>query len=131
MPMRSVRVSRSDTAVTPFDSGVFASRTLYRAGQAVFEAAADAKAKILTYAGLVLEASPDDLDFSGGRIAIRGAPWASIDLSLLLRKGLRGGYDFGGCGDAKLTSAPTSGAQFAQVGSGLTSTLARYTWSAL
>ncbi len=35
LPIESVRVTESDTDVTPYDSGAHASRSLYRAGQAV------------------------------------------------------------------------------------------------
>lgn len=115
VPLRSVRISRPDTAVTPFDSGAFASRSLYRAGRAVQTAAADAKARILAYAGLLLEVSPDDLELSGARIVVRGASHAGMDLCTLLNRGLREGQDFRGRGDAALTVAPGAAAQFAEV----------------
>jgi len=110
-----VRVTRPDTAVTSFDSGAFASRSLYRAGQAVAEAAADARRKILAYAGLGLEASPEDLELSHGRVIILGTNRTALDLQRLLIRGLHEGQDFRGYGDAKLTSAPTAAAQFAEV----------------
>ncbi len=67
VPLEAVRVSAPDTATTPFDSGAFASRSLYRNGQAVQRAAAQARGKILAYAGELLEAAPADLEPSTRR----------------------------------------------------------------
>jgi xanthine dehydrogenase molybdenum-binding subunit len=115
VPLESVRVSGPDTASTPFDSGAFASRSLYRNGQAVQRAAAQAREKILAYAGEVLEAAPADLELAGGRVAVSGAPDRGIELRRLLLRGLFEGRDLHGHGQTSLTAAPTSAAQFAEV----------------
>jgi xanthine dehydrogenase molybdenum-binding subunit len=115
VPLESVRVSGPDTASTPFDSGAFASRSLYRNGQAVQRAAAQAREKILAYAGEVLEAAPADLELAGGRVAVSGAPDRGIELRRLLLRGLFEGRDLHGHGQTPLTAAPTSAAQFAEV----------------
>ena len=115
VPVESVRVSAPDTAVTPFDSGAFASRSLYRAGKAVEQAATAARQKILDYASQSLEAAPDDLELTDGRVAVRGAAQHAVALQTLLRRGLFEGLDFRGHGEAPLTSAPVAAAQFAEV----------------
>jgi xanthine dehydrogenase molybdenum-binding subunit len=113
--LEAVRVSQPDTATTPFDSGAFASRSLYRNGQAVQRAAAQCRDKILAYAGELLEAAPQDLELREGRIAVRGAPRRGVDLEQVLRRAMFEGRDLHGHGTTPLTSAPTSAAQFAEV----------------
>jgi xanthine dehydrogenase molybdenum-binding subunit len=115
VPVEAVRVSAPDTAYTPFDSGAFASRSLYRNGQAVQRAAARARDKILAYAAELLEVAPPDLELAGGRVAVRGAPLRGLALEELLMRGLFEGRDLHGHGHTSRTAAPTSAAQFAEV----------------
>ena len=115
VPLEAVRVSRADTATTPFDSGAFASRSLYRNGQAVQGAAEQCREKILAYAGELLEAAPQDLELREGRIAVRGAPRQGTALEQVLRRAMFEGRDLHGHGTTPLTQAPTSAAQFAEV----------------
>jgi xanthine dehydrogenase molybdenum-binding subunit len=115
LPVERVTVTASDTAITPYDSGAHASRSLYRAGQAVVAAARDARAKILAYAGEVLEADPADLELRGEWLQVRGASRHRIPRAALLRRGLYEGRDFHGHGQTPKTNAPTSAAQFAVV----------------
>jgi xanthine dehydrogenase molybdenum-binding subunit len=114
VPLSSVTISDTDTAVTPYESGAHASRSLYRAGQAVQRAAMDARAKILDYAGEVLEADATDLEIGDGRVGIRGTS-RGIALMGLLRQALLAGKDFHGYGQAPATGAATCAAQFAVV----------------
>ncbi|HEY3209982.1 MAG TPA: xanthine dehydrogenase family protein molybdopterin-binding subunit [Actinomycetota bacterium] len=115
LPIESVRVTESDTGVTPYDSGAHASRSLYRAGRAVERAALEAKREILTYAADLLEADPGDLQFDGDRIVVRGAPDRSAALFDVLERGFREGRRFEGVGTAPLENAPSFAAQFAEV----------------
>lgn len=115
VPYDRVRVSVPDTAVTPYDSGAFASRTLYRAGRAAFDAAAQVREKVLAYAGEVLEASLDDLELVEGRVSVRGSARVGMELAALLERGLFAGKDFRGVGEAGPTSARTAAAEFAEV----------------
>jgi xanthine dehydrogenase molybdenum-binding subunit len=115
VPLGEVRISATDTAVTPFDSGAFASRSLYRNGEAVRRAAAEARGKLLAYAGEVLEAEPADLELDAGRVRVRGAPGLGIALPELLLRGLFAGVDLTGHGQTPKSSAPTAAAQFAEV----------------
>jgi xanthine dehydrogenase molybdenum-binding subunit len=115
VPVEAVRVSATDTAVTPFDSGAFASRSLYRNGEAVQRAATQARGRILAYAGEVLEAAPADLELVDGRVQVQGAPSRHIALPELLLRGLFEGRDLSGHGQTPISAAPTSAAQFAEV----------------
>jgi xanthine dehydrogenase molybdenum-binding subunit len=115
VPLEAVRVSEPDTAATPFDSGAFASRSLYRNGQAVQRAATQARDKLLAYASELLEAEVDDLELAAGRVAVRGAPGRGIALPDLLHKALFEGRDLHGHGQAPPVAAPTAAAQFAEV----------------
>lgn len=115
VPLQAVRVSATDTATTPFDSGAFASRSLYRNGQAVQRAAVQARERILAYAGELLETAPADLELAAGRVVVRGAPQRGIELRRLLLNGLFEGRDLHGHGQTPLTAAATSAAQFAEV----------------
>ena len=115
IPFDMVRVTRPDTAVTPFDSGAFASRSLYRAGQAVHAAASEARRRILTFAGDLMESAPADLELSNGLVYVQGAASKNISLADLLNRGLFEGQDFRGDGDAPATSAASSAAQFVEV----------------
>lgn len=67
-------VSTQDTDVTPFDSGAYASRQTYVAGNAMFRAATELKKKILEHAGLMTGIAVDDLDVSGGNIVDKSDP---------------------------------------------------------
>ena len=71
-------VSTQDTAVTPFDLGSFASRQIYVSGQAVIRAAELLKEKILTYAGVITDHTPDNLTIIDGRIVFAGQPQVTI-----------------------------------------------------
>jgi xanthine dehydrogenase molybdenum-binding subunit len=115
VPVAAVRVSATDTAVTPFDAGAFASRSLYRNGEAVQRAATQARERILAYAGEVLEAAPADLELVDGRVQVQGAPRRHVALPELLLRGLFEGRDLSGRGQTPVAAAPTSAAQFAEV----------------
>jgi xanthine dehydrogenase molybdenum-binding subunit len=115
VPVEAVRISATDTAVTPFDSGAFASRSLYRNGEAVQRAATQARERILAYAGEALEAAPADLELVDGRVQVKGAPRRHVALPELLLRGLFEGRDLSGHGQAPKAAAPTSAAQFAEV----------------
>lgn len=85
LPMESVRVSNVDTDVTPACLGAFASRTTTLGGNAVLNAARDAKRQILDHAANQLECSADDLDLTSGEIYVRAHPDRKIALSEVTR----------------------------------------------
>jgi xanthine dehydrogenase molybdenum-binding subunit len=110
-----VRLSATDTAVTAYDSGAFASRSLFRNGQAVEIAARAARADLLDFAADILEADAGDLEIRDGAVRAVDAPERSIALRQVIRRGLLAGREFRGSGTAPLTTAPTFAAQYAEV----------------
>lgn len=74
VPYESVRVTRGDTQVTPYDTFSASSFTTYNTGNALRLACRDAIRQILEAAALKLEASPDDLELAGGKILVKGSP---------------------------------------------------------
>ncbi|WP_135822105.1 xanthine dehydrogenase family protein molybdopterin-binding subunit [Halostella litorea] len=63
-----VVVVASDTDLTPFDYGAYASSTTYISGQAVKEAAEDARERILDWASRMLDEPADDLTAADGAV---------------------------------------------------------------
>jgi len=59
-------VYSSDTDLTPFDVGAYASSTLYLSGSAVLKAARDAREQIIKVAAKMLSVDPEDLTIKEG-----------------------------------------------------------------
>ena len=77
-----VIVDTGDTDTGPFCMGTFASRTTHRVGNAIIEAADEAKEVLLEAAGEELEANPEDLEMDGeGNIQVTGVPERSIAIA--------------------------------------------------
>ncbi len=74
IPPDHVTVTPADTETTPFCFGPMASRLTLVAGNAVIKAAEGARRQLLSIAGQLLEASPEDLTIAGGAIHVVGAP---------------------------------------------------------
>ncbi|MDO9209417.1 MAG: molybdopterin-dependent oxidoreductase [Deltaproteobacteria bacterium] len=93
VPLASISVPQSDTHLSPYDLGVCSSRTTYHMGNAVIMAGMEVRKKILKFAGEILEADPESLNLSEGKIFQKGAGEARISLKELLAKkiGGRGG----------------------------------------
>jgi carbon-monoxide dehydrogenase large subunit len=82
-----VRVVFGDTDVTPFALvGTGGSRAATMANGAVLHASRRLREKVLSLAGDLLEASPADLEISGGVISVRGTPQVSLALGELARR---------------------------------------------
>lgn len=79
--IRKVRVVSPDTDVTPFDHGTASSRSTFHMGNAVKQAAADAKHQLLEVAADQLEVSPGDLDIKGGFIRVGGSSGPGLPIS--------------------------------------------------
>jgi len=75
-----VEVVVGDTGRISTGIGTFASRSAIGAGNAVREAALRVREKILHFAGLLLEASHDDLEIIDGVVRVRGAPTRRVVL---------------------------------------------------
>ena len=95
VPMRDVEVVTGDTRAFGYAVGTFASRAAVMSGSAVALAARAARAKAIKVAAAALEASPDDLEITGGVVRIKGDPESGIALGTVavLSNPLRYAFD--------------------------------------
>jgi CO/xanthine dehydrogenase Mo-binding subunit len=79
LPISAITVVNNDTAITPWDVGVHASRTTFIAGNSAIGAAKKAKGKILAVAAKKFECAEADLDLRGGFVirADSARPWSN------------------------------------------------------
>jgi len=68
-----VTVVAGDTATVPLGLGAFASRQAVTAGNSTHLAARAVRDKAIKVAAHLLEAAPEDLELSGGRVRVKGA----------------------------------------------------------
>jgi len=78
VPMESVRLVQSDTAIVPRGSGTMGSRSLQIAGSALFEASEGVIAKAKLLAAHLLEADVADIVLEDGRFSVAGVPAAAL-----------------------------------------------------
>jgi aerobic carbon-monoxide dehydrogenase large subunit len=74
VPLESVRVVHGDTALSPYGTGTYASRSAVLAGGAGILASRDVRDKVLRIAAHQLEVDAADLVVHDGRVAVRGMP---------------------------------------------------------
>ena len=72
VPFEDIEVLHGDTQISPRGMDTYGSRSLAVGGIAVVKAAEKVVAKARTIAAHMLEASEDDLEFSGGRFGVKG-----------------------------------------------------------
>ncbi len=81
IPFENVMIDTADTDTGPHCMGTFASRATHRVGNAVIEAAMEARQIMLEVAADELEANPADLETDGsGLIKVKGQPDRSIHI---------------------------------------------------
>jgi CO/xanthine dehydrogenase Mo-binding subunit len=81
IPFENVMIDTADTDTGPHCMGTFASRATHRVGNAVMQAAEEAREVMLDVAAEELEVSPDDLETDGeGHIRVIGAPDRSLHI---------------------------------------------------
>ncbi len=90
--VKSVRVVSPDTNVTPYDHGTASSRSTFHMGNAVKQAAADARKQLFEVAAEQLEVRPEDLESRGGVLYIKGSrgpgtPISAIRMGVTYGKG--------------------------------------------
>jgi carbon-monoxide dehydrogenase large subunit len=88
--LEKISLVEGDTAAIPFGCGTFGSRSTVNVGSAIHGASVRLREKVLRLAAHILEASPHDLDLSGGKAFIRGMPQRSISFSELARAAVPG-----------------------------------------
>ena len=82
IPVENVRVvQNSDTTTVPFDAPTHASRVTYSAGNATKAAAKAAKDRVLEVAGIMMEASVEDLEIADGVVSVKGSPDKSVTVA--------------------------------------------------
>jgi CO/xanthine dehydrogenase Mo-binding subunit len=85
VPVEDVEISRADTDLTTFCLGAFASRLTYVSGNAVKNAATNVKQQLFQQASEMLEANPEDLMSSDGRIFVKGVEGKSVTVADVAR----------------------------------------------
>ncbi len=81
VPFENVLIDTADTDTGPHCMGTFASRATHRVGNAVIQAAEEARKIMLEVASDELEVSPDDLETDGeGNIRVKGSPDRAINI---------------------------------------------------
>ena len=100
-----VRVRHSDSAVLPHGGGTSASRGVIAGGTVLYNVVRDAREKLLTVAGHLLDCPPENVDLAEGRAVDRnnpsqGVPFAQLAAAAhneeLLPPGEEPGVDFAG-----------------------------------
>lgn len=79
-----VHVQVGDTSTAPHSATSSGSQVIYSVGPAVFQAAQEARRQLLEIATEELEAAPEDLDIVDGRVAVKGAPNRSVEITKLV-----------------------------------------------
>jgi len=74
-----------ETDKTLFDLGSHASRSTYITGNAVLQAARNAKAQLLERAGTLLGVSPDELETKDRRVYVKAAPDKGLSIQEVVR----------------------------------------------
>lgn len=90
-----VEVITGDSAAIPYGFGTYAARVAVTAGGSAHQAGTALREKALRMASYLLEAAPEDLRLSAGRVAVKGVPEKSVTLGELARIaiGTRVGYN--------------------------------------
>ena len=80
VPFEDIEVLHGDTAISSKGLDTYGSRSLVVGGTAVVKAAEKVIAKARRIAAHLLEASEDDLEFSGGKFSVRGTPGTGLGI---------------------------------------------------
>lgn len=87
VPIESVRVLSGDTDAVPYGGGTYGSRATAIGGEAVYQAALDLRAEILSIAGVLLQAEPGTLDIADGVVVNKDGGTKRMPLSEIGRIG--------------------------------------------
>jgi carbon-monoxide dehydrogenase large subunit len=83
VPVEQIRVRTGDTRRFGWGVGTFASRTAVVAGNAVKKASVQVRRQAAQLAGRMLEADPEDLEFTDGEVRVVGSPGSGLRLGQL------------------------------------------------
>jgi carbon-monoxide dehydrogenase large subunit len=87
---KDVTLIEGDTSSIPFGCGTFGSRSTVNVGSAIYEASGRLKEKVLRVAAHLLEANPDDLEMSQGKVFVRELPRRAVSLGEVARAAVPG-----------------------------------------
>jgi len=90
VPLEAVRVIHGDTALSPYGTGTYASRSAVLAGGAGILAGRVVREKALSIAAHLLEADPADLEVNQGRVSVRGMPDRALSFGEIARAAYSG-----------------------------------------
>ena len=76
--MDKVIIYSSDTDLTPYDCGAYASSTTYVSGNAAYRAASKMREKLIKEAAIELQVKPEDIDFDG-KVFVSGDKSVTLD----------------------------------------------------
>ncbi len=85
----SVRVGHDSTDTMPYSGGTGGSKTTYAMGAAVLNAARDTRKQILDIASEMLEAAPEDLELTDGKVSVKGVPSKNVELRKIAGSAMR------------------------------------------
>jgi putative selenate reductase molybdopterin-binding subunit len=116
VPLEKILVTSSDTDLTPFDVGAYASSTTYISGMAVRKAAEQARQKLFERAALMLKTSTDGMVARDERVlAADGRSVTLGEIGLHSLHTLNQEQIMGSASHVSMVSPPSFGAQFAEV----------------
>ena len=81
-----ITVIHGDTGLVPKGIGTFGSRATAVGGTAIYQAAEKVKEKARELASHLLEADPDDLNFSEGRFSVKGVPKKALTIQQIAQQ---------------------------------------------
>lgn len=116
LPLERIYVLSSDTDLTPFDVGAYASSTTYISGMAVRKAAEQARQKLFERAALMLKSTTDGMVARDERVfAADGRSVTLGEIGLHSLHTVNQEQIIGSASHVSMVSPPSFGAQFAEV----------------
>jgi CO/xanthine dehydrogenase Mo-binding subunit len=88
VPIEKVSVTLVDTDSSPWDTGTFASRLTHQTGNAVVQAAREARQVLFEIASRQLGVSPDELAVQDGLVVVRDFPEQAIPIADIAEKAI-------------------------------------------
>jgi carbon-monoxide dehydrogenase large subunit len=85
IPMAAVKITRADTAITPYDNWSASSRTTYNTGNALMMACRDAIRQLCEAAGREVGVAPHMVEIKGGKALIKSSHITELPVSSLFK----------------------------------------------
>lgn len=88
IPIETIHIVSADTEVTTLDVGAYSQAAVFVGGNAVKNAADDARQQILNIAAKILSCPADELELDDGKVFLKADPARSLGLHKVIRTGL-------------------------------------------